>query len=219
MNMNPQLMKLVGLMERLAFRLTTAEEMPPEERVALQGYIEFINALNKANLQDPEEYPWRDQQDGYSKTIRKLIGHFPIVTPVDNDMRVLLERRSDNGKWSLPSGIIEPGETAKTGVVRELHEEAGLMVDEEDLRLFDEFSGKQHIYPHGDIIYISSSAFGANLSRISRALNCSGSAWVNCQKTPPDQRGVLQRQYWHGFRKLKAGNNKADLFLISNLNN
>ena len=159
MNMNPQLMKLVGLMGRLAFRLTTAEEMPPEERVALQGYIEFINALNKANLQDPEEYPWRDQQDGYSKTIRKLIGHFPMVTPVatavvlDNDMRVLLERRSDNGKWSLPSGIIEPGETAKTGVVRELHEEAGLMVDEEDLRLFDEFSGKQHIYPHGDIIW------------------------------------------------------------------
>lgn len=158
-NMNPQLMELLEATRKYLLSPKGVEEMPSAKLISLKRYMEMLKWLDQADLSNPEQWPWRDQQDGYSKIIRQLIGHFPLVTPVatavvlNSDMHVLLERRSDNGKWSFPSGIIEPGETAKKGVVRELHEEAGLAADEEDLRLFDEFSGKQHIYPHGDMIW------------------------------------------------------------------
>lgn len=152
MNMNPELMKLVMLLQK-----ATGEEIIADAE--LGHYINLLETLDQANLQDPEQYPWRNKQDGYSKSIRNLIGHFPMVTPVatvvtlNKKGQILLERRSDNGKWTISSGIIEPGESAKDCAARELYEETGLMVDQRDLHLFDEFSGKQHVYPHGDVIW------------------------------------------------------------------
>lgn len=152
MNMNPELMKLVMLLQK-----ATGEEIIADAE--LGHYIDLLETLDQANLHDPEQYPWRNKQDGYSKSIRNLIGHFPMVTPVatvvalNKKGQILLERRSDNGKWTIPSGIIEPGESAKDCAARELYEETGLMVDQGDLHLFDEFSGKQHVYPHGDVIW------------------------------------------------------------------
>ena len=42
--------------------------------------------------------------------------------------RVLLTRRSDNGRWCLPSGAMEPGESAAEACAREVLEETGLVV-------------------------------------------------------------------------------------------
>ena len=153
MSMNPQLMKLTQMIVKLA----AGGEITPDAE--LSEFVRLVHALDATNFQNPEEWPWNDQQDGYMKILRQLIGHFPLVTPVatavvlDENARILLEQRSDNGKWSIPSGTIEPGESVRTSVIRELQEETGLIARPEDLHLFDEFSGKQHVYPHGDIIY------------------------------------------------------------------
>lgn len=40
--------------------------------------------------------------------------------------RVLLTRRTDNGRWCLPAGALEAGESAAEGCERELREETGL---------------------------------------------------------------------------------------------
>jgi 8-oxo-dGTP pyrophosphatase MutT (NUDIX family) len=40
--------------------------------------------------------------------------------------KVLLTRRADNGRWCLPGGQLEPGESAAEGCVREVLEETGL---------------------------------------------------------------------------------------------
>ncbi len=40
--------------------------------------------------------------------------------------RILLTRRSDNGRWCLPGGRMEPGESATEACARELREETGL---------------------------------------------------------------------------------------------
>lgn len=48
---------------------------------------------------------------------------------VDDAGRVLLQRRSDSGNWSLPGGIMEIGETLGAAVVRETAEETGLDVE------------------------------------------------------------------------------------------
>ena len=44
------------------------------------------------------------------------------------DGRWLLIRRGDTGKWALPGGTLEWGETLRTGILRELAEEAGVDV-------------------------------------------------------------------------------------------
>jgi 8-oxo-dGTP diphosphatase len=46
------------------------------------------------------------------------------------DGRWLLVRRTDTGLWALPGGTLEWGETLRTGVTRELWEEAGARIVE-----------------------------------------------------------------------------------------
>jgi ADP-ribose pyrophosphatase YjhB (NUDIX family) len=42
--------------------------------------------------------------------------------------RVLLVRRADDGRWAMPGGWVDPGETPEQAVVREVAEETGLQV-------------------------------------------------------------------------------------------
>ena len=42
--------------------------------------------------------------------------------------KILLTRREDNGRWCLPGGGIDPGESAAEACVREVFEETGLQV-------------------------------------------------------------------------------------------
>ena len=44
----------------------------------------------------------------------------------DDAGRVLLIKRSDNGKWALPAGALEIGESITEAAVREVREETGL---------------------------------------------------------------------------------------------
>ncbi|HDQ73132.1 MAG TPA: NUDIX domain-containing protein [Chloroflexi bacterium] len=45
---------------------------------------------------------------------------------IDRAGRLLLVRRADNGKWAMPGGALEVGETPAEGVVREVLEETGV---------------------------------------------------------------------------------------------
>lgn len=45
---------------------------------------------------------------------------------IDDEGRILLIRRADNGKWAMPGGALEVGETPAAGVVREALEETGV---------------------------------------------------------------------------------------------
>lgn len=47
----------------------------------------------------------------------------------DQNERVLLTRRTDNGLWCLPGGAMDPGESATEACVREVLEETGLVVE------------------------------------------------------------------------------------------
>ena len=46
----------------------------------------------------------------------------------DARKRVLLTRREDNGRWCLPGGGMDPGESAAEACIREVLEETGLEV-------------------------------------------------------------------------------------------
>ncbi|MEU5383478.1 NUDIX hydrolase [Kitasatospora cineracea] len=65
--------------------------------------------------------------------LREHVGHGPlwlsgITAVVVEDDRILLNRRSDNGRWALLHGIVEPGEQPADTVVREVQEETGVTV-------------------------------------------------------------------------------------------
>ncbi|MFD8396664.1 NUDIX domain-containing protein [Streptomyces sp. NPDC059680] len=55
----------------------------------------------------------------------------PAVTAFVQDNRgfLLLERRSDNGRWGMPGGAQEIGENISQTVVREVMEETGITVE------------------------------------------------------------------------------------------
>ena len=47
---------------------------------------------------------------------------------VDDDARILLIQRRDNGHWEPPGGVLELGESFEQGVRREVFEETGVSV-------------------------------------------------------------------------------------------
>jgi 8-oxo-dGTP pyrophosphatase MutT (NUDIX family) len=47
---------------------------------------------------------------------------------LDDEGRVLLQRRADSGNWAMPGGVMEIGETLPAAVVRETREETGLEI-------------------------------------------------------------------------------------------
>jgi len=61
---------------------------------------------------------------------------------------VLLVQRADSGEWTLPSGIVEPGEQPAECLVREVHEETRVEVSAERLALLT--TEPELTYPNGD---------------------------------------------------------------------
>lgn len=66
----------------------------------------------------------------------------------DQEGRILLIRRSDNGKYSVPGGGLEAGETVAQAVVREVREETGIEVDVTEL--VGVFSNPEHVIAYDD---------------------------------------------------------------------
>ena len=91
----------------------------------------------------------------FISTLRTRIGHdllwLPGVTGAvfDEADRLLLARRADNGRWSLISGILDPGEQPAVGLAREITEETGVRA--EVLAVTSIHAGAPVHYPNGDV--------------------------------------------------------------------
>lgn len=73
-------------------------------------------------------------------------GASAIVT--DERGRVLMQRRSDSGNWSLPGGTMDIGETLQQCAVREVKEETGL--DIEITGLLGIYTDPAHVIAYAD---------------------------------------------------------------------
>lgn len=93
----------------------------------------------------------------YVKSLRDALGTQLLLLPgvsavIRNEQgEILVQRREDDGGWSLPAGAIDPGESPAQAIVREVKEETGLDVVAE--RIVGVFGGRafRHTYPNGDV--------------------------------------------------------------------
>ncbi|MFE9535241.1 NUDIX domain-containing protein [Streptomyces sp. NPDC006691] len=92
----------------------------------------------------------------FIRDVRALAGHrlllLPGVTAIvfDDDGRVLLGRRADNGQWATVGGIPEPGEEPAHTAVREVYEETGVRCVAERVVLV-EAAPTPVTFPNGDV--------------------------------------------------------------------
>ncbi|HEY3558753.1 MAG TPA: NUDIX domain-containing protein [Kribbella sp.] len=74
-------------------------------------------------------------EHSYAGTLRQHVGNQRLITPgpravvLDDTGAVLLVRRSDDNTWVMPAGGLELGESIWDALVREVHEETGLVVE------------------------------------------------------------------------------------------
>ena len=102
---------------------------------------------------------WGCATSGYVEELRAAVGPRPLILPgaalliVDGRRRLLMLRRGDSGRWGIPGGFMEPGETIEETARRELLEETGLRVGA--LALYRVLSGPGafHAYPNGDQVH------------------------------------------------------------------
>lgn len=64
------------------------------------------------------------------------------------DPQVLLVRRSDNGRWTVTAGILDPGEDPALGAVREVEEETSVIA--RPVRVAGVFATHMIEYDNGD---------------------------------------------------------------------
>lgn len=86
----------------------------------------------------------------------------PSVAGVVRDSagRILIQKRSDNGRWDLPAGMVDPGEAPAQTLVREVLEETGLVVVPEQLLGVFGGPGFRFTYPNGDQAEYTITVFG-----------------------------------------------------------
>ncbi len=75
------------------------------------------------------------------------------VIVFDAAHRVLLMRRTDNGRWGLPGGSLEPGESFEEAARRELTEETALVAGDLELLGVRSGEGTYYRYPNGDEVW------------------------------------------------------------------
>lgn len=107
--------------------------------------------------------------------------HVSAAVIVDDAGRVLVVRKQGTTRFMQPGGKPEPGETPAQTLIRELHEELGVLLDEADLRHLGTFVSAAANEPGHRVV---AEAFSASLSnaRVQAQAELAELRWI----TPAD---------------------------------
>ena len=131
-----------------------------------------------------------------------MIGAAAII--INEKGEVLLQQRSDNGRWGNPGGAIDPGETPREAVLREVYEETGLHVEIE--RIVGLYGGKDAMfaYPNGDQVCITSVTFLCHVVSGEPYINDDESLaldWFSPDALPDTLTGYPRLRTLHAFER------------------
>ena len=103
---------------------------------------------------------------GYVEELRDLIGHKCIILNgsavilKNKDGLILMQQRKyPYGKWALPGGLMELGESTVETAIREVYEETSLTI--KNLTLLGVYSGKEYLCSaeNGDEWYVVTTTY------------------------------------------------------------
>ncbi|CAN3980092.1 NUDIX domain-containing protein [Kitasatospora purpeofusca] len=92
--------------------------------------------------------PRRDYEDDPNAPEANSLVPAASVVVVDDAGRVLLQRRTDNGMWALPGGVMEIGESIAGCGVRETREETGIEI--EITGIVGTYTDPRHVFAYDD---------------------------------------------------------------------
>ncbi|MEV7782988.1 NUDIX domain-containing protein [Kitasatospora sp. NPDC088351] len=92
--------------------------------------------------------PRRDYEDDPNAPKANSLVPAASVVVVDDDGRVLLQRRTDNGMWALPGGKMNLGESLADCGIRETLEETGIVV--EITGIVGTYTNPGHVFAYDD---------------------------------------------------------------------
>ena len=104
------------------------------------------------------------EQMEYYKFLRKYVGTQPLILPgsvviIRNEQGEVLLQKRPEGRWGLPGGLMNLGESFEQVAEREVFEEIGLHVN--NLKMLHVFSGEDYYMqvPNGDEMYCVTAVF------------------------------------------------------------
>lgn len=149
----------------------------------------------------------------YNRWLRSYVGHQRVFQLRasgfirDDAGAILLCLRADVMLWDVPGGTIELDETPSQGLVREIHEETGLLVRAE--RLIGVYGGPdfQWAYPNGDQAQIIGVFLECRI--VGGALHPAGHENVTVAFFPPDRLPSLLPRALRMLNDALSGRNDA----------
>jgi ADP-ribose pyrophosphatase YjhB (NUDIX family) len=106
--------------------------------------------MQPSSIKNPTKVVYGDR---ISKEGKLRLGCSAVLFGNDR-LTVLLTRRTDNGQWCLPGGMIEPGESVSEGCEREVFEETGLRIRVVRLTCVYSNPNRLTIYPDGNKAHV-----------------------------------------------------------------
>ena len=135
----------------------------------------------------------------YIKRLREKVGTDLLQMPcaaavIRRHDGILLQRRNDDGRWGLPGGAIDPGESPAQAIVREVYEEVGLRVRPTRLiGVFGAFPLFRHVYPNGDEVHVVVTIFSCDV--IGGKLSCRDGEATELRYFDPEDVAKLLTKY------------------------
>ncbi|MEI5907708.1 NUDIX domain-containing protein [Bacillus spongiae] len=87
------------------------------------------------------------------------------VIILNEENKVLLQKRADVGLWGIPSGHIEIGETVSEAAIREVKEETNLRIRIKKLiGVYSDPNSQVFVYPNGEVIHFITTCFLAEIT-------------------------------------------------------